>query len=102
MVIYLELVLLVLPLGLAALTARDIISPKLATILLVSSGSILGIEILLSMLIAFNVIDFELSTTSLFIGSEMWNFFLVPALLMLYMYVFAELKYWKSDTKKPR
>ena len=102
MVIYLELVLLVLPLGLAALTARDIISPKLATILLVSSGSILGIEILLSMLIAFNVIDFELSTTSLFIGSEMWNFFLVPALLMLYMYVFTELKYWKSDTKKPR
>ena len=102
MVIYLELVLLVLPLGLAALTAREIISPKLATILLVSSGSILGIEILLSMLIAFNVIDFELSTTSLFIGSEMWNFFLVPALLMLYMYVFTELKYWKSDTKKPR
>ena len=102
MIIYLELILLVLPLGLAALTARDIISPKLATILLVSSGSILGIEILLSMLIAFNVIDFELSTTSLFIGSEMWNFFLVPALLMLYMYVFTELKYWKSDTKKPR
>ena len=102
MIIYLELILLVLPLGLAALTARDIISPKLATILLVSSGSILGIEILLSMLIAFNVIDFELSTTSLFIGSEMWNIFLVPALLMLYMYVFAELKYWKSDTKKPR
>ncbi|NOJ25454.1 hypothetical protein [Vibrio coralliilyticus] len=102
MVIYLELVLLVLPLGLAALTDRDIISPKLAKTLLVSSGSILGIEVLLSMLIAFNVIDFELSTTSLFIGSEMWNFFLVPALLMLYMYVFTELKYWKSDTKKPR
>ncbi|KFI12002.1 hypothetical protein F0223_21845 [Vibrio coralliilyticus] len=102
MVIYLELVLLVFPLGLAALTARDIISPKLAKTLLVSSGSILGIEILLSTLIAFNVIDFELSTTSLFIGSEMWNFFLVPALLMLYMYVFTELKYWKSDTKKPR
>lgn len=102
MVIYLELVLLVLPLGLTALTARDIISPKLAKTLLVSSGSILGIEILLSMLFAFNVIDFELSTTSLFIGSEMWNFFLVPALLMLYMYVFTELKYWKSDTKKPR
>lgn len=101
MVIYLELVLLVLPLGLTALTARDIISPKLAKTLLVSSGSILGIEILLSMLIAFNVIDFELSTTSLFIGSEMWNFFLVPALLMLYIYVFTELKYWKSDTKKP-
>ncbi|WP_019274019.1 hypothetical protein [Vibrio coralliilyticus] len=92
MIIYLELILLVLPLGLAVLTARDIISPKLAKTLLVSGGSVLGIEILLSMLLAFNVIHFELGTTTLFIGSEMWNFFLVPALLMLYMYAFAELK----------
>ena len=46
MVIYLELVLLVLPLGLAALTARDIISPKLATILLVSGGCILCLSLI--------------------------------------------------------
>ena len=102
MIIYLELILLVLPLGLAALTARDIISPKLATILLVSGGCILCFEILLSTLIVSRVIHIEFDTFTLFIGSEMWNIFLVPALLMLYMYVFAELKYWKSDTKKPR
>lgn len=102
MIIYLELILLVLPLGLTALAARSIIAPKLAQILLVSGGSILGVEVLLSTLAVFRVIHLELDTFTLFMGSEMWHVFLVPALLMLYIYVFTELKFWKSDTKKPR
>ncbi|PAW01279.1 hypothetical protein GGC03_14455 [Vibrio sp. THAF191c] len=91
MIIYLELILVVTPLFILLLFAKGWIASNTAKLITSLALLALSSELLYSCFAVLGLIDIDIQQSTLFIGTEMWNVVLGPALFLFYIYVLTEL-----------
>ncbi|MGY3687158.1 hypothetical protein HRJ45_12155 [Vibrio coralliilyticus] len=100
MAILFELALIILPLFTLLSTVNGVIKYRSARLILGVSFICLLVELFVSWLWVFRIVELTDLEMSIFVGHDWWNLAAGPLVFLLYLYVFTELNF--SNRKKEK
>ncbi|NRF16315.1 hypothetical protein [Vibrio coralliilyticus] len=96
-----ELALIILPVFTLLAAVGRTIKYQLARFILGISFVCLLVELLVSWLWVFKIVELTDLQASIFVGNDWWNLAAGPVVFLLYLYVFTELNFSNRKKEKP-